>query len=150
MLNRNWLITGVASGFGRIMTAKLLAQGARVAGTVQNKEAIVDLRQAFGNRLWLACLDLAKTDAICDIVDEAFWELGTIDVVVDLLGSCHLQRAIHLHLQRQGCGCMLHFADISQDGSGELNPARRHAAAPDDALMPPVLAYGLSEWTSAI
>jgi NAD(P)-dependent dehydrogenase (short-subunit alcohol dehydrogenase family) len=33
MPQRNWLITGVSSGFGRIMTEQLLARGDRIAGT---------------------------------------------------------------------------------------------------------------------
>jgi NAD(P)-dependent dehydrogenase (short-subunit alcohol dehydrogenase family) len=36
MPQRNWLITGVSSGFGRIMTEQLLARGDRVAGTVRD------------------------------------------------------------------------------------------------------------------
>jgi NAD(P)-dependent dehydrogenase (short-subunit alcohol dehydrogenase family) len=36
MPQRNWLITGVSCGFGRIMTEQLLARGDRVAGTVRN------------------------------------------------------------------------------------------------------------------
>jgi hypothetical protein len=32
MPQRNWLSTGVSSGFGRIMTEQLLARGDRIAG----------------------------------------------------------------------------------------------------------------------
>ena len=36
MAERTWFITGVSSGFGREMTAQLLARGDRVVGTVRN------------------------------------------------------------------------------------------------------------------
>ncbi len=36
MTQRSWLITGVGTGFGRIMTEQLLARGDRVAGTVHD------------------------------------------------------------------------------------------------------------------
>jgi NAD(P)-dependent dehydrogenase (short-subunit alcohol dehydrogenase family) len=36
MPQRNWLITRVSSGLGRIMTEQLLARGDRIAGTVRN------------------------------------------------------------------------------------------------------------------
>jgi len=44
MPQRNWLITGVSSGFGRIMTEQLLACGDGVAGTVRDLSAIDDLK----------------------------------------------------------------------------------------------------------
>ena len=36
MPQRNWHITGVSSGFGRIMTEQLLVRGDRVAGIVRD------------------------------------------------------------------------------------------------------------------
>jgi NAD(P)-dependent dehydrogenase (short-subunit alcohol dehydrogenase family) len=59
MPQRNWLITGVSSGFGRIMTEQLLARGDRVAGTVCNLSVMNDLKAEYGDRLWLAELDLS-------------------------------------------------------------------------------------------
>ncbi len=44
MPQRNWLITGVSSGFGRIMTEQLLARGDRIAGTVRNLSVMDDLQ----------------------------------------------------------------------------------------------------------
>jgi NAD(P)-dependent dehydrogenase (short-subunit alcohol dehydrogenase family) len=53
MPQRNWLITGVSSGFGRIMTEQLLARGDRIAGTVHNLSVMDDLKAKYGDRLWL-------------------------------------------------------------------------------------------------
>ena len=51
MPQRNWLITGVSSGFGRIMTEQLLARGDRIAGTVRDLSVIDDLKAEHGDRL---------------------------------------------------------------------------------------------------
>jgi short-subunit dehydrogenase len=59
MPQRNWLITGVSSGFGRIMTKQLLARGDRIAGTVRDLSVMDDLKAKYGDRLSLACVALA-------------------------------------------------------------------------------------------
>lgn len=71
MTRRSWLITGVNSGFGRVMTEQLLARGDRVAGTVRNLATMDDLKAEHGERLWVAELDLADMRAIRGVVDRA-------------------------------------------------------------------------------
>lgn len=127
--SRSWLITGVNSGFGRHMAEQLLARGERVAGTVRKREAMSDLKAMYGELLWLARLDMTDTHAIRQVVDKAFTDLGTIDVIVsnagyglfgaaeelgdeqiahqlstNLLGPIHLVRAALPHLREQGDG----------------------------------------------
>jgi short-subunit dehydrogenase len=51
MPQRNWLITGVSSGFGRIMTEQLLARGDHIAGTVRNLSLMDDLRAKYDDRM---------------------------------------------------------------------------------------------------
>jgi NADP-dependent 3-hydroxy acid dehydrogenase YdfG len=53
----------VSSGFGRIMTEQLLARGDRIAGTVRDLSVMNDLKAEYGDRLWLAELDLSETAA---------------------------------------------------------------------------------------
>jgi len=86
MIERTWFITGVSSGFGRTMTEQLLAAGDRVAGTVRNIDAMRDLKDRYGDRLWLAHLDVTDTAAVRDVVSRAFSDLGQIDVVVNNAG----------------------------------------------------------------
>jgi short-subunit dehydrogenase len=62
MPQRNWLITGVSSGFGRIMTEQLLARGDRIAGTVRDFSVMDDLKAEYRDRLWLAALDLSEIE----------------------------------------------------------------------------------------
>jgi NAD(P)-dependent dehydrogenase (short-subunit alcohol dehydrogenase family) len=86
MTQRTWLITGVNSGFGRLMTEALLERGDRVAGTVRKLDAMDDLKAKYGDRLWLANLDMTDLRAVRSVVEKAFAELGTIDVIVSNAG----------------------------------------------------------------
>src|ERR1700726_2827139 len=86
MAQRTWIITGVNSGFGRHMTEQLLARGDRVAGTVRKLDAMADLKVKYGDRLWLAGLDVTDTPTIKRVVNKAFAELAKIDVVVNNAG----------------------------------------------------------------
>lgn len=86
MTERTWMITGISSGFGRLMTERLLARGDRVAGTVRTLGAVDDLKARYGDRLWLTKLDMTDLPAIRPIVERAFAELGRIDTVISNAG----------------------------------------------------------------
>jgi NAD(P)-dependent dehydrogenase (short-subunit alcohol dehydrogenase family) len=127
-----WFITGTSSGFGRLLTERLLARGDRVAATLRRPEALDDLRAEYGTRLWTARLDVTDAAQVRAVVDSAFKELGPIDVVVsnagygvfasveeasdeqirrvidtNLLGSIYVIRAALPHLREQGRGRIL-------------------------------------------
>jgi NAD(P)-dependent dehydrogenase (short-subunit alcohol dehydrogenase family) len=131
-MTTTWFITGTSSGFGRLLTERLLARGDRVAATLRKPEALDDLRAEHGDRLWLGTLDVTDTEQVRQVVDDAFAALGTIDVVVNnagygvfasveeasdeqirqvidtnLLGSIHVIRAVLPHLRAQGHGRIL-------------------------------------------
>jgi NAD(P)-dependent dehydrogenase (short-subunit alcohol dehydrogenase family) len=124
-----WFITGTSTGFGRLLTEKLLQRGDRVVATVRQSSALDALKAQHGDRLRVAVLDLTDTAAIRQVVDAAFAELGRIDVVVsnaayglfgageevtdeqirhqidtNLIGSIQLIRAALPHLRAQGGG----------------------------------------------
>jgi NAD(P)-dependent dehydrogenase (short-subunit alcohol dehydrogenase family) len=134
-MTKTWFITGTSSGFGRLLTEKLLARGDRVAATLRRLDALDDLRATYGDRLWVASLDLTDVDAIHATVDRAFGELGRIDVVVsnagyglfgaaeevtsaqirhqidtNLIGSIELVRAALPHLRAHGGGLIQQVA----------------------------------------
>ena len=127
-----WFITGTSSGFGRLLTERLLARGDRVAATLRRPESLDDLRAEYGDPLWTARLDVTDTGQVHRVVDSAFKELGVIDVVVNnagygvfasveeaadeqirrvidtnLLGSINVIRAALPHLRAQGHGRIL-------------------------------------------
>jgi NAD(P)-dependent dehydrogenase (short-subunit alcohol dehydrogenase family) len=134
---QSWFITGVNSGFGRHMTEQLLDRWDRVAGTVRDLQAMADLRGRHGDALWLAKLDLTDAPAIRRVVDQAFSELGRVDVVVsnagyglfgaaeevtdeqishqietNLIGSIQTIRAALPHLRRQGGGRIIQLSTV--------------------------------------
>ena len=132
MPQRTWFITGVNSGFGRIMTEHLLERGDRVAGTARKLEQLDDLKSKYGEQLWLRHLDLTDMPAIHGVVDAAFARFGQIQVIVNnagyglfgaaeevsdeqirhqidtnLIGSIQVIRAALPHLRAQGGGRVL-------------------------------------------
>ena len=126
---QSWFITGVSSGIGRHLAELLLARGDRVAGTLRTGSSLDELKGQHGERLRLAALDVTDAAAVRAIVDDAFKQLGRIDVVVsnagyglfgaaeeltddqidlqistNLMGSIQVIRAVLPHLRRQGGG----------------------------------------------
>jgi NAD(P)-dependent dehydrogenase (short-subunit alcohol dehydrogenase family) len=135
---KTWFITGTSSGFGRILTQKLLLRGDRVAATLRKPEALNDLKAQYADHLWIAPLDVTDTAAIYQTVARAFTDLGHIDVVVNnaayalfgaaeeaseeqirhqidtnVMGSIGVIRAALPHLRAQGGGRIL---QISSEG----------------------------------
>jgi NAD(P)-dependent dehydrogenase (short-subunit alcohol dehydrogenase family) len=129
MSQRTWLITGVNSGFGRLMAEQLLERGDRVAGTVRKMDAVNDLKAKYAELLWLENLDMTDLSGIRRGVEKAFAHLGRIDVIVsnagyglfgaveelsdeqvahqlstNLFGPIQLVRAVSPHLRAQGGG----------------------------------------------
>jgi NAD(P)-dependent dehydrogenase (short-subunit alcohol dehydrogenase family) len=132
---RTWLITGAGSGLGRLLAEQLLGRGDRVAGTARNPGALADLQAAHGSRLWAAQLDVTSTAQVRRVTDQAFTDLGRIDVVIsnagyglfgaaeeltdeqvghhlatNLTGSIALARAALPHLRAQGGGRIIQIS----------------------------------------
>jgi len=141
---RTWFITGTSSGFGRLLTERLLELGDRVAATLRSPEALGELPAVYGDRLWVGELDVTDRAQARRVVDDAFDALGTIEVVVNnagyglfasveeatdeqietvidtnLLGSIHVIRAALPHLRAQGRGRIL---QVSTSGGQTTYP----------------------------
>lgn len=83
---KTWFITGTSSGFGWSLTELLLERGDRVAATVRKEHVLNDLKERYGEQLWVATLDVTDSQAIRTVVGQAFKDLGKIDVVVNNAG----------------------------------------------------------------
>lgn len=137
-MSKTWFITGTSAGLGRLLTERLLARGDRVAATVRRLDALDDLVATYGDRLWVASLDVTDAAAVRTVTDRAFADLGHIDVIVsnagygvlgpaeavsdeqvrqiidtNLVGSITLIRAAIAHLRNQGGGRVL---QVSSEG----------------------------------
>lgn len=136
-MTKTWFITGTSTGFGRHLTELLLGRGDRVAATLRRPERLDDLVELHGDRLWVRALDVTDTAAIRRVVNEAFADLGRIDVVIsnagygllgaaeeltdeqieqqiatNLIGSVQLARAVSPHLRAQGGGRFLQVSSM--------------------------------------
>ena len=137
MTNRTWLITGANSGFGRHLSERLLSRGDRVAGTYRARGSVDDLSSRWPGTFRAAHLDVTDPAEITAVVDQAWADLGRIDVVVsnagyglmgaaeeltdeqithqiatNLTGSVRLVRATLPHLRRQGGGRILQLSSV--------------------------------------
>lgn len=82
-----WMITGAASGIGRAVTEKLLADGHQVAAFVRSPDALSALNRVYAGRLWSTRIDVTDTRALRNAVEQASLDLGRIDVVFSNAGS---------------------------------------------------------------
>lgn len=137
-MSKTWFITGTSTGLGRLLTEKLLARGDTVAATVRRRDRLDDLKQQYGDRLWIGQLDVTDTGQVREVVDAAFRDLDRIDVIVsnagyglfgaaeevsdaqlerqiatNLTGSIQLIRAALPHLRQQGGG---RIVQLSSEG----------------------------------
>jgi NAD(P)-dependent dehydrogenase (short-subunit alcohol dehydrogenase family) len=144
-MTKTWFITGASTGFGRILTEKLLARGDRVAATVRQKSSLAELQADYADRLRVVILDVTDTSAVRREIDSAFADLGRIDVVVsnagyglfgaaeevtdeqirhqidtNLIGSIAVIRASLPHLRDQGGGRIL---QVSSEGGQITYPS---------------------------
>jgi NAD(P)-dependent dehydrogenase (short-subunit alcohol dehydrogenase family) len=135
MTARNWLITGVSSGFGRELAVQLLDRGEVVVGTVRRPDSVADLLQKYPGTFRRELLDVTDAAAVRDVTDRSFSSLGRIDVVVsnagyglfgaaeelsdeqvshiiatNLVGSIQLIRAALPHLRAQGGGRIIQIS----------------------------------------
>lgn len=86
MSGRNWLITGVSSGFGQEIARKVLADGDIVYGTARNMKKTQSLHEQYPGTFIVDKLDVTDVPEIRKVVDRAFDRLGSIDVVVSNAG----------------------------------------------------------------
>jgi NAD(P)-dependent dehydrogenase (short-subunit alcohol dehydrogenase family) len=136
-MTKTWFVTGTSSGFGRLLTEKLLQRGDRVLATVRKSAVLDDLKNTYGDTLTIDVLDVTDHLAIRRVIDKAFADLGRIDVIVNnagyalfgaaeelshdqirheidtnLVGSIEVARAAIPHLRAQGGGRILQVSSM--------------------------------------
>lgn len=132
---KNWLITGVSSGFGYEITKQLLNKGEKVIGTVRNAKKVESLIKQYPDTFDCKILDVTDTSSIHDMVKEIIKKYKKIDVVVsnagyglfgaaeelsddevnhiiatNLIGSIQLIRSVIPYMRREGYGRIIQLS----------------------------------------
>ncbi|MCA7928581.1 oxidoreductase [Burkholderia cepacia] len=86
MADKVVLITGVSSGLGRELAQRLLAEGARVAGTVRGAEQVAEFERLAPGRALGVLMDITQPDAVTAGVQRVLERFGRIDVLANNAG----------------------------------------------------------------
>jgi NAD(P)-dependent dehydrogenase (short-subunit alcohol dehydrogenase family) len=87
MSTKTWLITGVSSGFGRLLAQAALERGDAVAGTLRQQEQISEFEALAPGRAHGILLDVTDRAAIGPAVATAIERLGGgLDILVNNAG----------------------------------------------------------------
>ena len=86
MVKRNWVITGVSSGFGYEMVKQVLSRGDNVLGTVRKTQPVEDLIDRYPDQFHVAIVDMRDRKAVKQLGQKAEELFSTIDVIVSNAG----------------------------------------------------------------
>lgn len=164
---KNWFITGVSRGFGKILAEELLLQGHQVIGTTRSGVAPIK-----HERLRTLKLNVDDEKEVIKVVDEAARCLSHIDYVVNnagfgvigaieevrlkevnqafatnFYGTFHVIQAVLPYLRKQGFGHILNFSSIAgftgSPGLGIYNAAKFAVEGLSEALAAEIEEFGL-------
>ncbi|MBB3442759.1 oxidoreductase [Rhizobium sp. BK379] len=88
-IEKQFLITGVSSGFGRAFAQAALEKGHRVVGTVRNDDAIASFERLAPRRATAVRLDVTDIEAIEPAVAGIEGTIGPVDVLINNAGYGH-------------------------------------------------------------
>ncbi len=82
------IVTGAASGMGRVMARSLAQAGARIGAVDISKSGLAELsaEPVFGGRIVTAVTDVARAEDCRRAVDEAIAAFGTVDILINCAG----------------------------------------------------------------
>lgn len=88
-MTKTALVTGAASGMGRMVAQRLAAAGYTVAALDLNADGLAETAQRSPNMHTYTC-DVSDADQVFGVVEKVRSELGTLDHVVHAAGMCHV------------------------------------------------------------
>ena len=86
MVKRNWVITGVSSGFGYEMVKQVLSRGDKVLGTVRKTAPVEDLIARYPDHFHVEIVDMRDRKAVKQLGQKTEELFSTIDVIVSNAG----------------------------------------------------------------
>ncbi|MDE1155771.1 MAG: oxidoreductase [Acidobacteriaceae bacterium] len=81
-----WFITGVSSGFGKLLAEYLVTLGANVVATARKPETLKELVDSAPEQVQALKLDVTRPEEVDAAVKEAIARWGRIDVLVNNAG----------------------------------------------------------------
>jgi NAD(P)-dependent dehydrogenase (short-subunit alcohol dehydrogenase family) len=168
MATKNWLVTGIARGFGRALCEELLRRGHRVIGTSRNGAS-----GPAHERLIELSLDVSDENQAHEVIAQAIDKAGCIDVVVNnagfglvgaveevstaeamkvfetnFFGTWNVIRAVLPHLRANRCGHIVNFSSIGgitgSMGNGLYNASKFAVEGLSEALEVEVRPFGIT------
>ena len=137
--NKTALVTGAASGLGKAIVEKFLAEGSRVVIVDVNESAARDLSATLGAKTLAVKTDVGDTSSVENLKKVVFDNFDSVDVVVNNAGVTHLPtpldevteadfdrvfrincKSVYLmakafvpHMKKQGSGSILNIASTA-------------------------------------
>ncbi len=85
-MKRTWFITGCSTGFGKLLSIKLLDIGESVIATARNTDHLSDIKCSDESRLLKCPLDVTNENMVTQAARAAEEKFGQIDVLVNNAG----------------------------------------------------------------
>ena len=85
-MSKIWLVTGSASGLGRVISEAALDAGHQVVATARNPDQLKGLAERYGSRVRIASLDVNNEAEGGAAVRLAVQEFGRLDVLINNAG----------------------------------------------------------------
>lgn len=85
-MSKVWFITGVSTGFGRILAEKVAKRGDIVIGTLRNSNQISDFEKLVPGKVFGKILDVTNEKDVHSVVNQCVEQFGKIDVAVNNAG----------------------------------------------------------------
>ncbi|UZO80370.1 oxidoreductase [Aquimarina sp. ERC-38] len=83
---KNWLITGISSGLGKVLAESVIQNGDFVIGTFRNQKQVTDFNAKYKNKAHSILLDITDEHNIEENVLNIIDKFGKIDVLVNNAG----------------------------------------------------------------
>lgn len=137
-MSRVWFITGCSTGFGRLLSERVLGMGDRLVATARSLQALRDLGRDDESRILRLPLDVTDQAQVDEAVGKTLERFGRIDLLVNnagygyfatqeegelsevrrmfetnVFGLIAMTQGVLPHMRSQGSGTIINMSSIS-------------------------------------